>query len=153
MASDNNLFSAEGECVLDDDDDDDDGVPEDEDDDEEEDVEEKILQLQDQFQEVKQQRKEARLVSTHSPNPQPTHWFFVDGRGGGVVVALRAFFPTSLFPHRRITIAHGRGVHVSWCVDDAPLRTCRCIFTVFFTLCCSPRHPRADFQLSGCDVC
>lgn len=43
-------------------DDDDDGVPEDEDDEEEDDVEAKILQLQDQFQEVKQQRKEARLV-------------------------------------------------------------------------------------------
>ena len=49
-------------------DDDDDSVPEDEDDEEEEDeVEAKILQLQDQFQEIKQQRKEARLVSQSHP--------------------------------------------------------------------------------------
>ena len=42
----------------------DDGVPEDEADDDD-DVEAQILRLQDQFQEVKQRRKEARLVSRH----------------------------------------------------------------------------------------
>ena len=44
--------------------DDDGDVVEDDEEEDEDEVEAKILQLQDQFQEVKQQRKEARLVST-----------------------------------------------------------------------------------------
>jgi hypothetical protein len=53
----------EDDVVDDDDGVPDDDVPEDEDDEGEDDVEAKILQLQDQFAEVKQQRREARLVS------------------------------------------------------------------------------------------
>lgn len=107
MASENNRPSSEeGERVLDDDDED--GVPEDEDQDEdqEDDVEAKILQLQDQFQEVKQQRKEARLVSAHRPTSPPTHWTFWTEEGGSLFslyCVLRAFFP--FFPHRHITRA------------------------------------------------
>lgn len=113
MASENNLPSSEeGERVLDDDDED--SVPEDEDEDEdqEDDVEAKILQLQDQFQEVKQQRKEARLVSAHRPTSPPTHWTFWTEKGGVVIfVVLCSSCVFPVFPPP----THHESGHVRWC--------------------------------------
>ena len=100
MASENDAPTFSENALYGDDDDDDDGVPEDEDDEEEDEVEAKILQLQDQFQEIKQQRKEARLVSQSHPRCTCSltvlllfffFWQMYVGESGGG--KSRAFFP------------------------------------------------------------